>query len=141
MKLSVLVFPTSPARITTGRAYRTNRMIDGRYISQLERGSPAIDPSRMDVYLASHLLDPILLRTDSFEGFMLDRQKRPIALIESAPGKATDPAASQCRVSLWIEGSILNCHFICVNAGATYPLGTGQSSPPVVCGMYPLVVG
>jgi hypothetical protein len=34
------------------------------------------------------LLDPALLRADKFEEFMIDRQKRLLALIEQATGKA-----------------------------------------------------
>jgi hypothetical protein len=56
----------------------------------LERGNdttPPIDSLRLDAYLASHLIDPTLLRTDSFDAFMADRQKRLLALIEEATGK------------------------------------------------------
>jgi hypothetical protein len=42
----------------------------------------------LDVYLTSHLIDPSLLRADSFDAFMADRQKRLLALIEQATGKA-----------------------------------------------------
>jgi hypothetical protein len=73
---------------------RTNRIIGGvapsEYIAKLERGNdttPPIDSLRLDAYLASHLIDPTLLRTDSFDAFMADRQKRLLALIEEATGK------------------------------------------------------
>ena len=42
---------------------------------------------RLDAYLTSHLIDPSLLRADSFEAFMADRQKQLLALIEQATGK------------------------------------------------------
>jgi hypothetical protein len=61
------------------------------YLAKLEKGdakTPPIDPTGLDVYLASHLIDPALLRTDSFEAFMADRQKRLLELIERATGKA-----------------------------------------------------
>jgi hypothetical protein len=35
----------------------------------------------------SHLVDPLLLRSDDFEAFMADRQKRLLGLIEVATGK------------------------------------------------------
>ena len=39
-------------------------------------------------YLRSHLIEPKLLLADSFEAFLADRQKRLLALIEHATGKA-----------------------------------------------------
>jgi hypothetical protein len=79
----------------TPLSYRTNRIIGGvapsEYIAKLERGNdstPPIDGARLDSYLSSHLIDPALLRTDSFEEFMADRQKSLLSLIEQATGKA-----------------------------------------------------
>ena len=79
----------------TPLSYRTNRIIGGvapsEYIAKLEKGNettPPIDRERLDVYLTSHLIDPSLLRADSFDAFMVDRQKRLLALIEQATGKA-----------------------------------------------------
>ena len=79
----------------TPLSYRTNRIIGGvaplEYIAKLEDGNetaPPIDAERLDVYLTSHLIDPSLLRADSFEAFMADRQKRLLTLIEQATGKA-----------------------------------------------------
>jgi len=57
----------------------------------LEKGNqttPSIDSSRLDLYLKSHLIDPALLRADRFDEFMDDRQKKLLALIEQATGKA-----------------------------------------------------
>jgi len=78
----------------TPLSYRTNRIIGGvapsEYISKLEKGdakTPPIAPDRLDAHLRSHLIDPSLLRADSFEAFMGDRQKRLLALIELATGK------------------------------------------------------
>ena len=78
----------------TPLSYRTNRIIGGvapsEYIAKLERGNeatPPIDGKRLDSYLKSHLIDPSLLRADSFEAFMEDRQKQLLALIEQATGK------------------------------------------------------
>ena len=78
----------------TPLSYRTNRTIGGaapsEYLSRLERGTqsaPPIPRERLDAYLRSHLIDPDLLRTDSFDSFMADRQERLLALIEAAMGK------------------------------------------------------
>ena len=79
----------------TPLSYRTNRLIGGvapsEYIAKLEAGStttPPIDTGRLDGYLMSHLIDPSLLRADNFDGFMSDRQKKLLELIERATGKA-----------------------------------------------------
>jgi hypothetical protein len=79
----------------TPLSYRTNRIIGGvapsEYIRKLENGSdtiPAIFPQTLNVYLNSHLIDPMLLRADKFEAFMEDRQQRLLALIEQAMGKS-----------------------------------------------------
>lgn len=78
----------------TPLSYRTNRMIGGvapsEYLGKLEKGNdtaPAIDRQRVDAFLASHLIDPALVRADDFDAFMADRQKRLLALIEQATGK------------------------------------------------------
>jgi hypothetical protein len=78
----------------TPLSYRTNRIIGGvapsEYLSKLKVGSstaPPINDAKLDRYVASHLIDPSLLRADSFEAFMVDRQKRLLALIEQATGR------------------------------------------------------
>ena len=78
----------------TPLSYRTNRIVGGvapsEYLSKLEQGNattPAIDRAHLDSYLRSHLIDPALLRSDKFEEFMIDRQKKLLALIEKATGK------------------------------------------------------
>lgn len=78
----------------TPLSYRTNRIIGGVapsvYLAKLETGdtqTPAIQGERLDAYLRSHLIDPAILRTDNFEAFMVDRQKRLLGLIEQATGK------------------------------------------------------
>jgi hypothetical protein len=85
----------------TPLSYRTNRMIGGVapsvYIARLEKGNattPSINPEKLDSYLASHLIDPALLRTDNFDAFMTDRQKNLLALIEHAMGKAAYTGAA-----------------------------------------------
>ena len=78
----------------TPLSYRTNRIIGGvapsEYLAKLEKGdttTPSIASDKINVYLRSHLIDPSLLRGDSFEAFMVDRQKQLLALIEKATGK------------------------------------------------------
>lgn len=79
----------------TPLSFRTNRIIGGvapsKYLAKLEAGdneNPPIERQRLDGYLLSHLIDPELVRRDDFEGFMADRQKRLLGLIEQATGKA-----------------------------------------------------
>jgi len=79
----------------TPLSFRTNRIIGGdapsAYLTKLEKGdkqTPAIERDRLNAYLRSHLIDPEILRSDNFEAFMADRQKRLLDLIEQATGKA-----------------------------------------------------
>lgn len=78
----------------TPLSYRTNRIIGGEapsgYLSKLEAGNAStspISPLNLDTYLASHLIDPSLLRADRFDAFMADRQAKLLVLIEKAMGK------------------------------------------------------
>lgn len=73
---------------------RTNRILGGDapsiYLARLENGtkdSPAIDPDVLDQHLTSHMIDPALLRTDDFEGFFRERQKKLLTMIEGAMGQ------------------------------------------------------
>jgi hypothetical protein len=79
----------------TPLSYKTNRIIGGiapsKYLAKLEKGdsaTPSIKPEKLDAYLVSHLIDPVLLRSDKFSEFMEDRQKGLLKLIEQATGKA-----------------------------------------------------
>jgi len=79
----------------TPLSYRTNRIVGGiapsEYLAKLEKGNvanPSIQREKLDAYLMSHLIDPTLLRSDRFEDFMADRQRRLLTLIERATGKA-----------------------------------------------------
>jgi hypothetical protein len=71
---------------------KTNRIIGGvapsEYLAKLEKGDGPIARERLYDCLRSHLIDPELLYADRFEDFMADRQKRLLALIEQATGKA-----------------------------------------------------
>lgn len=44
--------------------------------------------SRLDAYLRSHLIEPVLLRADKIDAFLADRQRRLLALIEQATGRS-----------------------------------------------------
>jgi hypothetical protein len=79
----------------TPLGYRTNRIIGGaapsKYLAQLEQGDheiPSIPSLKLDGFVASHLINPTLLRADDFEKFMEDRQTRLLDLIEQATGKS-----------------------------------------------------
>lgn len=77
----------------TPLSYRTNRIIGGvapsEYLAKLEGSTPPVTREKLDIYLQSHLIDPTFLRTDKFEAFMEDRQKRLLGLIEQAMGKTS----------------------------------------------------
>lgn len=69
---------------------RSNKSIGGRepsvYLKTLiAKGS--ISEDRLDAILASHRLDPALLRVNDFHGFMRDRAIRLLDMIEGATGK------------------------------------------------------
>jgi hypothetical protein len=79
----------------TPLAFKTNRIIGGvapsEYIRKLQAGdkiTPAIAAGTLDEFFKSHLIDPALLRADDFAGFMADRQRQLLSLIERATGKA-----------------------------------------------------
>ena len=42
---------------------------------------------KLDGFLKSHLIDPLLLRANSFDNLMVDRQKKLLSLIERATGR------------------------------------------------------
>lgn len=78
----------------TPLSYKTNRIIGGsapsKYLTRLEKVdalNQTIDSLSLDKYLKSNLIDPLLLRADSFDDFMIDRQKKLLTLIENAIGK------------------------------------------------------
>ena len=78
----------------TPLSYRTNRIIGGvapsEYLSKLETGNsttPPINGVKLDGFLKSHLIDPLLLRANSFDNLMVDRQKKLLSLIERATGR------------------------------------------------------
>jgi hypothetical protein len=70
---------------------RTNRSVGGhapsKYLGTIE-AKHGIDPGRLDEILSTHLINPLLLRTDDFDRFICDRARRLLDLIEDAIGKA-----------------------------------------------------
>ncbi|WP_343081501.1 GmrSD restriction endonuclease domain-containing protein [Ostreiculturibacter nitratireducens] len=79
----------------TPLSYKTNRILGGVapsvYLERLETGgkdTPPISRDALDEYLASHAMDPALLRADDFAGFMADRESRLLAMISRATGHA-----------------------------------------------------
>ena len=77
----------------TPLSYRTNRRLGGiapsQYLARLTNGSGRQEPIPVDTlqhHLETHLIDPTLLRADSFEAFIADRHERLLTLIEQATG-------------------------------------------------------
>jgi len=73
-------------------SYKANRMIGGKapseYLIQLQQHKNVqLDDAGMNAILATHQIDPITLRKDDFEGFMVARQRMILAKIETAMGK------------------------------------------------------
>lgn len=73
---------------------RTNRIIGGAapsiYLEKLEGGGvdfQSVGHDDLNVYLASHLIDPVTLREDDYEAFLIARQKALLSLIEHAMKK------------------------------------------------------
>jgi hypothetical protein len=77
----------------TALSARTNRVIGGRppseYLARLANGA-GIRDDQLDRHVATHLIEPGLLRSDDFEAFFQRREKALLALVEQAMGK---PAA------------------------------------------------
>lgn len=69
---------------------RTNRIIGGhapsKYVGSIERNHD-VSVGRMDAILASHLIDPALLRQDAFDAFIVRRARALLDVIEKATGK------------------------------------------------------
>lgn len=70
---------------------RSNRVIGGHkpstYIHTIEAPPHGVEPVRLDTILRTHLIDPVLLRNDVFDGFIRDRAIKLLDLIEGAMGK------------------------------------------------------
>jgi hypothetical protein len=73
-------------------SFKANRMIGGRapseYLVQIQKHKNVqLDDTEMNAILVTHQIEPITLREDDFEGFMISRQRMILAKIESAMGK------------------------------------------------------
>lgn len=73
-------------------SFKANRMIGGKapseYLLQIQNHKNVqLDDAGMDAILATHQIDPMTLRNDDFEGFMVSRQQMILAKIEAAMGK------------------------------------------------------
>lgn len=80
----------------TPLSYSTNRVIGGvapsAYVAKLEAGGSGVPPlssAILNGLLASHLIEPQLLRSDDFTRFMKERQRSLLTLIEQATGQMT----------------------------------------------------
>ena len=76
----------------TAISYRANRMIGGRapsaYLKQLQNHEHVqLDYEGMDAILETHAIDPLFLRKDDFESFLIARQQTLLKKIEIAMGK------------------------------------------------------
>ena len=84
----------------TALSYKANRMIGGngpsQYLGQL-RANPQVQISEaeQDAILATHLIDPGLLRSNNFEGFYQTRKQSLLEIIRQATGKPTVTAAAE----------------------------------------------
>lgn len=81
-------------------SYKANRKIGGdapsAYIPRIQNEKQVgLADDAMDALLASHTLEPALLRSDDFDRFMEDRRRRLVALIERAMGKQVNLAGEQ----------------------------------------------
>ncbi|MCA2600123.1 MAG: hypothetical protein IM520_08370, partial [Microcystis sp. M29BS1] len=73
-------------------SFKANRTIGGKapsdYLSHIQNHpSVQLNEEDMNAILMTHYIDPITLRQDDFEGFMLSRQRMILNKIESAMGK------------------------------------------------------
>ena len=77
---------------------RTNRMIGGKapskYLGEIENRA-GITRSDLDATLTTHLIDPALLRQDTFNEFMSARRKDLLSLISGATGGHVGPAIEE----------------------------------------------
>lgn len=75
-------------------SYKANRMIGGKapslYLNQIrEHEQVRAEIHEQDAILASHLIDPTLLRADDFGNFYEARKRALLMLIEKATGKSS----------------------------------------------------
>jgi hypothetical protein len=78
----------------TAISYKANRKIGGsapsKYLAQLQSEPQVkLTNAEMDDILKSHVIDPSLLRGDSFQEFYAARKAALLAIVERAMGKAS----------------------------------------------------
>jgi hypothetical protein len=83
----------------TAISYKANRTIGGlapsRYLAQLQTHAQVqLSEKDMDVILRGHLIDPGVLRADSFEDFYTKRRAALLALVERVMGKGASTAVA-----------------------------------------------
>ena len=70
---------------------RTNRFLGGNapsdYLTSIETNH-RVESHRLDQILATHLIEPSLLRADAFDAFIIARARQLLDLVEKAIGKA-----------------------------------------------------
>ncbi|MGI6073798.1 MAG: GmrSD restriction endonuclease domain-containing protein [Fermentimonas sp.] len=83
----------------------TNRSIGGKapslYIQAIR--NKGIEEEKIDIALESHCINPMLLKNDSFDAFIVDRAKRLLSLIEDAMGKAVSGRESNTTIQFFGE--------------------------------------
>ena len=71
-------------------SYSTNREIGGvapsKYLGKIEKKGQ-VYPSTLDAYLETHWIAPVLVRTDNFDQFIIDRAKMLLDAIQRATGR------------------------------------------------------
>lgn len=83
----------------TAISYKANRMIGGKapseYLAQIQKHAQVqAEDDAMNQILATHLVDPALLRADQFEAFYAARKAALLTIVERAMGKALAPAGA-----------------------------------------------
>jgi hypothetical protein len=83
----------------TAISYKANRMIGGsapsKYLAQLQgHAQVKLTAAEMDAILKSHVIDPPLLRADTFNDFYAARKAALLSIVERAMGKTSVESAS-----------------------------------------------
>lgn len=73
------------------------------YVPKLEKRAH-IDAEKLDDIIASHQIDPELLRAEDFVSFFTDRRRRILALVESAMGKTAQRDIDDTELLGGLEG-------------------------------------
>jgi len=83
----------------TAISYKANRKIGGsapsKYLAQLQAEPEVkLTDAEMDDILKSHVIDPALLRADSFQEFYAARKAALLAIVERSMGKVSAESTS-----------------------------------------------